>query len=162
MSAQKQSRAHRAIAEVTGDFERFHFNRAVANMRELSNAIEDLAENEPGSALRSCAKGLKLAKLVGAYAAAYRRGNVGKARSQNHAVRNAVAESRSFAFDRGPGYHRRASERQAARNHRPAARRGGKDAEAAALADANVQRAMDGKNARKIIVVPNKIINVVA
>jgi leucyl-tRNA synthetase len=36
-----------------------------------------------------------------------------------------------------------------------------KDAEAAALANDNVQKAMDGKTAKKIIVVPNKIINVV-
>lgn len=34
-------------------------------------------------------------------------------------------------------------------------------AQAAALADLNVQKAMDGKPARKIIVVPNRIINVV-
>jgi leucyl-tRNA synthetase len=34
-------------------------------------------------------------------------------------------------------------------------------AEAAALADPAVQRAMDGKPPRKIILVPNRIINVV-
>lgn len=34
-------------------------------------------------------------------------------------------------------------------------------AEQAALADVNVQRAMDGKPARKVIVVPNRVINVV-
>ena len=33
--------AHRAIAGVTGDFERFRFNRAVARIRELTNAIAD-------------------------------------------------------------------------------------------------------------------------
>ncbi len=37
-----------------------------------------------------------------------------------------------------------------------------KAAEAAALADANVQRALEGKTAKKIIVVPNKIVNIVA
>jgi leucyl-tRNA synthetase len=36
-----------------------------------------------------------------------------------------------------------------------------KDAETAALANENVQRAMAGNPAKKIIVVPNKIVNVV-
>lgn len=35
------------------------------------------------------------------------------------------------------------------------------DAKAAALSDANVQRAMDGKEPRKVIVVPNRIVNIV-
>jgi leucyl-tRNA synthetase len=37
-----------------------------------------------------------------------------------------------------------------------------KDAEAAALSDPNVQRAMNGNAVKKVIVIPNKIINVVA
>jgi leucyl-tRNA synthetase len=36
-----------------------------------------------------------------------------------------------------------------------------KDLEALALAEENVQRAMDGKSARKVIVVPNRIVNIV-
>ena len=35
-------------------------------------------------------------------------------------------------------------------------------AQAAALADANVQRALEGKEPRKVIVVPNRIVNIVA
>ena len=35
------------------------------------------------------------------------------------------------------------------------------DAKAAALSDVNVQRAMDGKEPRKVIVVPNRIVNIV-
>ena len=35
------------------------------------------------------------------------------------------------------------------------------DVEAAAMADDNVQRAIDGKAVRKVIVVPDKIVNIV-
>jgi len=41
--------AHRAIAGVTDDLERFHFNRAVARVRELSNAVADLDEAGPAA-----------------------------------------------------------------------------------------------------------------
>jgi len=36
---------HRTIARVTGDLERFHFNTAVAGIREFTNAIEDFVPN---------------------------------------------------------------------------------------------------------------------
>ena len=36
------------------------------------------------------------------------------------------------------------------------------EAEAAAIAEENVQRILDGKTPRKIIVVPNRIVNIVA
>jgi len=36
------------------------------------------------------------------------------------------------------------------------------EAEAAAIAEDNVQRILDGKTPRKIIVVPNRIVNIVA
>ncbi len=34
-------KTHKTIAEMTRDFEHFHFNKAVARLRELSNAIEE-------------------------------------------------------------------------------------------------------------------------
>jgi leucyl-tRNA synthetase len=36
-----ERRTHKTIHHVTDDLERFHFNRAVARIRELSNALED-------------------------------------------------------------------------------------------------------------------------
>jgi leucyl-tRNA synthetase len=41
--------AHKTIAAVTDDLDKFRFNRAVARIRELTNALEDLPENEPGA-----------------------------------------------------------------------------------------------------------------
>ena len=46
---------HRTIAQVTGELERLHFNKAVALVRELSNAVEAFAPGErrrPGAAAR--------------------------------------------------------------------------------------------------------------
>ncbi|MBO6947780.1 MAG: leucine--tRNA ligase [Rhodospirillales bacterium] len=41
---------HKTVATVTADLERFHFNKAVARVRELSNAVETLKETDPGAA----------------------------------------------------------------------------------------------------------------
>jgi leucyl-tRNA synthetase len=40
---------HKTIAAVTDDLDRFRFNRAVARIRELTNALEDLPAAEPGA-----------------------------------------------------------------------------------------------------------------
>ncbi len=53
--------AHRAIAGVTGDLERFRFNRAVARIHELSNAIADY--HGGGAVLREALETLVL--LIG-------------------------------------------------------------------------------------------------
>ncbi len=42
-------RTHRTMADVTGDLDRFHFNRAVARIRELTNAIAELRGDEEGA-----------------------------------------------------------------------------------------------------------------
>jgi leucyl-tRNA synthetase len=41
---------HKTIAAVTEDIERFHFNKAVARIRELSNLLEDVAVKTPEEA----------------------------------------------------------------------------------------------------------------
>ena len=40
---------HKTIQAVTNDLERFHFNKAVARIRELSNALEGLSKNDSGA-----------------------------------------------------------------------------------------------------------------
>ncbi|MGE0650116.1 MAG: leucine--tRNA ligase, partial [Alphaproteobacteria bacterium] len=40
---------HRTIAGVTGDLDRFHFNRAVARIRELTNGLIELPADAPGA-----------------------------------------------------------------------------------------------------------------
>jgi leucyl-tRNA synthetase len=40
---------HKTIAAVTDDLDKFRFNRAVARIRELTNALEELPPSEPGA-----------------------------------------------------------------------------------------------------------------
>jgi leucyl-tRNA synthetase len=40
---------HKTVATVTDDLDKFRFNRAVARIRELTNALEDLPAEEPGA-----------------------------------------------------------------------------------------------------------------
>jgi leucyl-tRNA synthetase len=40
---------HKTVAAVTDDLDKFRFNRAVARIRELTNALEDLPAGEPGA-----------------------------------------------------------------------------------------------------------------
>src|SRR5207237_7341339 len=40
---------HKTIAAVTDDLDKFRFNRAVARIRELTNALEDLLAKEAGA-----------------------------------------------------------------------------------------------------------------
>src|SRR5439155_26058004 len=42
---------HKTVATVTDDLDKFRFNRAVARIRELTNALEDLPAGEPGAGM---------------------------------------------------------------------------------------------------------------
>ena len=56
---------HKTIAAVTDDLDKFRFNRAVARIRELTNALDELPTAEPG-APEVLREGLEtLARLVG-------------------------------------------------------------------------------------------------
>ncbi len=153
---------HRTIADVSSDFERFHFNRAVARVRELSNALEEMNANDTESAwvlregLETLARLInpmlphiaeEMWKLLGhkimlvetpwpkADPALLIEDTVTIAVQVNGKLRATITLPRDLDA---------------------------KKAEALALADSNVRRALEGKTAKKIIVVPNKIINVVA
>ena len=47
---------HKTIAAVTDDLDKFRFNRAVARIRELTNALEELPATSRAPA-RCCARG---------------------------------------------------------------------------------------------------------
>src|SRR5579862_7279607 len=46
---QLRRQIHKTVAAVTDDLDRFRFNRAVARIRELTNALEDLPAGAPGA-----------------------------------------------------------------------------------------------------------------
>ncbi len=151
---------HRTIAAVTDDLERFHFNKAVARIRELTNALGELAEGEgAGWALR---EGLEtVVRLVNPMTP-----HLAEElwRALGHATMLVdtpwpeadpallVEETATVAVQvNGKLRATLALAKDAPRE----------EAEAAALADPAVQKFTAGKTIRKVIVVPNKIVNVV-
>jgi len=153
---------HRTIAQVSESYERFHFNGAVAKIRELSNALEDLDPKNPqeSGVLREGVEALTQlvapmlphvaeemwmvlgheTLLVGtlwpkADPALLVDDTVTMAVQVNGKLRATITVQRDL----------------------PA-----KEIEAVALAEEGVMRALDNKAPKKVIVVPNRIVNVVA
>lgn len=151
---------HKTVAGVTADLERFRFNRAVARVRELTNSISDLSggAGEPWVFRLACTT---IARLIGpmvphlaeemwsrlghdtlladadwpeADAALIVDETVTMAVQVNGKLRGTLDLPRDF--DLG-------------------------EAEAEALRVPGVDRAIAGKSVRKVIVVPNRVINVV-
>jgi leucyl-tRNA synthetase len=161
-AAEKTLRAiHRTIADVGNDLDRFHFNRAVARIRELTNALDGLT-GEAADAAWVRRFGLEsLAQLIGpvmphlAEALWLQLGHttpLAETPWPSHDESLLVADAITIAVQvngklRGTVMLPPDADKATA--------------ETEALALENVQRAMDGKPPRKVIVVPNKVINVV-
>jgi len=155
-------RTHRTILAVDDDFSEFRFNRAVARLRELTNAMADLpaAEDGAGWALREALEVLTV--LVGPImphlAEELWQALGGEALAIDapwpQADRSLTVEDTVTVAVQVNGKVRatitlpKDADRTAA--------------EQAALDEPGVQRALDGKAPRKVIVVPNRIVNVVA
>lgn len=152
---------HRTVADVGVDLDRFHFNRAVARIRELTNAIDELKGSEAGAAWARRNALEALAQLLGPILP-----HLAEELWQQLGHTTPLAE---MAW---PGYDETMLVEDSVTI---AVQVNGKlrgtvmlppgadkaTAETEALALENVQRAMEGKPARKVIVVPNKVINVV-
>lgn len=155
------SMVHKTIAAVTEDLGRFHFNKAVARIRELTNALGELKQDQPGSAWLM-RKGLETAlTLINPMTphlaeALWRKlghetllvdapwPKADPALLTDDTVKLAVQVNGKLRGD---------VELPLDCDQ--------KTAEAAALALPNVQTAIAGKPVRKIILVPNRIVNVV-
>ena len=148
---------HVTIRDMTQDLEKFHFNKAVAKMRELSNALE--AFDGDATVFREGLETLiKLMSPVMPHLAEELWAQLGHATmvvdekwpEADPAL--CVSDSVTMAIQvngklRATVTLPRGMEKQAA--------------EKAALAEDAVQKALDGKSPKKIIVVPDRIINVV-
>jgi len=151
--------AHRAIAAVTDDLENLRFNRAVAQLYTLANAIGG-ADKVDGAARREAIEALVLLS----------------APMMPHLAEQCWKElghTKLVAQTPWPKYDPAltASDSVTIAIQVNGKRRGeismAKDAdnktvEAAALADEAVKRALEGKAPKKVIVVPNRIVNIVA
>jgi leucyl-tRNA synthetase len=153
---------HTTIRYVTDDLDRFAMNRAVARIRELSNALEDFAPTTPtaASVLRH---GLEVLVQLVAPMMPHLAEELWEELGHTQLVCETPWPVASAAFltaatvtiavqvngklrgtlDLPPGIPRA-------------------EVEAAALALANVARHLEGKTPRKVMVIPDKLVNVVA
>ncbi len=152
---------HRTIAGVTEDLERFHFNRAVARVRELTNALSGMPTGEP-AAPHVLREGLEIAvRLVAPmvpHIAEELWQTLGHAR---HLTDEAWPEADpTLLVDETVVVVVQVDGRKRATIELPKIH--DKDAaEAAAMAEEGVKRAIGARTVRKVIVVPGKIVNVV-
>ncbi len=153
---------HKAIAGVTADIERFHFNRAVARIHELANALGEAGVPAGAGgpwALREAIE--SLVRLIGPmmpHLAEELWQRLGHARLL--ALTPWPEADPALAVDSTVTVAVQVNGKLRATVELP------RDAaaavaEEAALADAQVRRAMAGKPARKVVVVPNRVVNVV-
>ena len=153
---------HKTVAAVTDDIEKFRFNRAVARIRELTNALEDLqaAAPEAGAVLR---EGLEtVTRLIGPMMP-----HLAEEMWQELGHSSLIAETPWPKAD--PDLARDEQVTIAVQVNgklrgtidlpRDAA---APQVEEAALALPQVTRLLEGKPPRKVVVVPNRIVNVVA
>ncbi|MEX0921344.1 MAG: class I tRNA ligase family protein, partial [Rhodovibrionaceae bacterium] len=154
--------AHKTVQAVTEDIERFRFNRAVARLYELSNTLGSFKPRDDAGAwaLREAME--ILARLVGPmmpHLAEEMWRSLGHedmlvAQAWPEAETELVREDRVTVAVQVNGKLRatlelpRDCEEQTARD--------------SALADEAVQRALAEKEIRKVIVVPNRVVNIVA
>jgi leucyl-tRNA synthetase len=149
---------HKTIKAVTEDIERFHFNKAVARIRELTNALEGLPETSPARAA-----GIRTAVQLLNPFMPHITEEVWEHLGNSTLLVDApwpVADAKLAADDEVTiavqvGGKLRGTLTVA--KDLPS-----KQLEEAALALDNVREAIAGKTIAKIIVVPNRIVNVVA
>ena len=152
---------HKTVHDVSGDLDRFHFNKAVARIRELTNLLEAIGPGEPGAdwLLRHGYEAVVV--LIGPMMP-----HIGEELWRHLGHEALLAETSWPVVDESMlvddtvtvavqvnGKVRGTLELAKGAK--------GNDVEQAALALPRVQDAMAGKEARKVIVVPDRIINVV-
>jgi leucyl-tRNA synthetase len=153
---------HKTIAAVTDDLDKFRFNRAVARIRELTNALEDLPAGHRGSA-EVYREGIEtLALLLGPMMP-----HLAEELWQTLGGSGLLAEQAWPKAD--PELTRDEQVTIAVQVNGKlratldiARDTNSEGVESAALALPQVTRWLDGQPPRKVIVVPNRIVNIVA
>jgi leucyl-tRNA synthetase len=160
--AQAARRAtHKTVVAMAQDLDRFHFNKAVARMRELTNALADLDGKGEGEAWALREGSEVLVKLVNPFMphlaeelwTRLGHGDLLADQPWPEADPALVVEDTVTVGVQVNGKLRATVELPRDCDQ--------KTAETVALAEPNVQRAMEGKSPRKVILVPNRIVNVV-
>jgi leucyl-tRNA synthetase len=152
---------HKTVAAMTGDLEQFHFNKAVARVHEFANLLEATKGDDVTTAWARREALETLAKLIGPMVPHLAEeiwqalGNEGLLLEQSWPVADAdlVRDDTVTVAVQVAGKLRATIEVERDMDKTAL--------EKLALANDNVQRAIDGKPVRKVVIVPNRIVNVV-
>jgi leucyl-tRNA synthetase len=153
---------HKTIAAVTDDLDKFRFNRAVARIRELTNALDELPTAEPG-APEVLREGLEtLARLIGPMMP-----HLAEEMWQEVGGSGLLAEQPWPPFEPDLTRDEQVTLAVQVNGKLRATLEVPRDTAAAAVENAvlalpQVMRWLDGHSPRKVIVVPNRIVNIVA
>ncbi|MDY0881947.1 leucine--tRNA ligase [Dongia soli] len=155
---------HKTVAGVTEDIEKFRFNRAVARIYELANALGDVKDtalaDHGGLAVR--AEALRVLVLLIAPAMPHLAEELWERLGHTGLVADTAWPDIDPALIRDESVTVAVQVNGKLRATLELPRDLDKaEAEGRALGDANVQRALDGKTPKKVVVVPNRVINVV-
>ncbi|MBS4044740.1 MAG: leucine--tRNA ligase [Alphaproteobacteria bacterium] len=152
---------HKTITALTQDLEQFHFNKAVARIHEFANLLEAAKGDDTATAWARREALESLAKLIGPMVPHLAEeiwqalGHDGLLLEQPWPVADAdLARDETVTIAVQVSGKLRATIEVARDMTQP-------ELEKLALANDNVVRAIDGKPVRKVIVVPNRIVNVV-
>ena len=149
---------HRTIAGVTAELERLHFNKAVALIRGLSNAIEALPIGDGGARREAIDALVRLVNPMMPHLAEelwQKLGNAGLLADAPWPVPDPFwLEETTVTIGVQVNGKRRAELTLPKGTSR-------QEAEQAALADPAVRRSLDDKPPKKVIVVPDRIVNIV-
>jgi leucyl-tRNA synthetase len=153
---------HKAVHGVTEDLEKFHFNRAVARIREATNALAD-AKGDGADMAAAYREGLEALIRVISPITPHIAEEMWTQLGHAELIADApwpVADPALIVDDMITMPIQINGKRRGSidvpRDHPE------EQVKAAALAEENVARNLDGKEPRKVIVVPNRIVNVVA
>jgi leucyl-tRNA synthetase len=152
---------HKTIAQVTGELERLHFNKAVALVRELSNAVEAFAPEAAGDRAverEALEAAVLLLGPMTPHLAEELWQRLGHERLLVETAWPEVDPAWTTADSVVVAVQVNGKRRAELELPLGCPR---EEAESRALADAAVRRAMAGKPARRVVVVPDRIVNVV-
>jgi leucyl-tRNA synthetase len=154
--------AHKSILALSADIENFRFNRAVAQLHMLTNAITDIKMDEAGAPAAKRFTVETLARLLSPLTPHLAEEMWQKLGHESLLAQSTWPEADAeLARDNEIeiGVQVNGKLRDTIRLERDCPN---EVAESLALASASVQRYLDGKTPKKVIVVQNRIINVVA
>jgi len=153
---------HKTIAAVTDDLDKFRFNRAVARIRELTNALDELPAGAPGAA-HALREGLEtLARLLGPMMP-----HLAEEMWEQLGHKGSLAEEPWPQSDPELTRDEQVTMAVQVNGKLRATLDIARDTASAAVEDAalalpQVARWLEGHAPRKVIVVPNRIVNIVA